>query len=67
MWQISVGSVSSYLWIAFWIAYCVKQFLGVAYGINQFIGIACGVNQFLGVAYGVNQFLRIRVCRIVDC
>ena len=49
--EISVGSVSSYFWIAAWTAFW----------------IAYGVNQFLGIAYGVNLFLRIGVCIIANC
>ena len=57
MWRVFFGSVSSYLWIAAWIAYGVKQFLGIVYGTNQIFITAFGVNQFLGIA----------VCRIADC
>ena len=41
LWEISIVSVSIYLWIppwiAFWVAYGVNQFFGIAYGVNMFI------------------------------
>ena len=49
--------MSSFTWIAHWIAPIHNQFFGIFCDINLFGGIIFVVNPFLGIAYVVNLFV----------